>query len=300
MEIYDHKYTHSDSEFGELWNLLIESYGITGKPYNWLFGRLENWKYANPEKLEAFFADNVHLWRNESCELVGFCISEYGNDKIHLQIHPDYRFVEADMLSWIEHSWAKGKESIEVFAYQCDTDRQKLLKQSGYEDLGDDGYMRKYDISKPYPVVEIPAGFRIGALAEYGNYSGRIATESKTFQSDSLNQQWFDGKTSAPGYSFDQDFSVVSPEGEHVSFCLAWVDHKNQVAEIDPVGTHPDYRRRGFAKAVIGECFRRLGAAGVRYAYIGSAPEPYISNRLYESLKPVGKYQENRWAKRLD
>ncbi|MFC1712135.1 GNAT family N-acetyltransferase [Candidatus Poribacteria bacterium] len=299
MKICDYDYTHSDAEFEEMWELLVESYAITGKPHNWFFSRLENWRYASPEKPPTHFMNEVHLWRNEASELVGFCISEHSENSTHLQIHPDYRFVEADMLSWIERCWAKDKERIETYAGLYDPERQELLAQQGYEDIGDNGYVREYDLSKTYPVVALPQGFRIEAMSENCNYSSRIAVESKTFDSAFINQEWFDGKSSAPSYSSDLDFSVVSPEGEHLAFCLAWIDHKNQIAEIDPVGTHPDYQRRRFAKAVVSECFRRLRARGVRYAYIGSGPEPYISNRLYESLQPVGKYQENRWAKNL-
>ena len=300
MKVRDYGYTHSDAQFRELWELLVKSYAITGRPHNWLFGRLENWKYASPEKPPTFFMSNVHLWRNEAGELVGFCISEYGGQRIQLQIHPGYRFVEADMLAWIERRWAAGKAGVETYAYLYDTERQKVLMQLGYEDLGDNGYMRAYDVSRLYPVVDLPQGFHIESLAENGNYSSRIAVESKTFNNAAINQEWFDGKTTALSYSFDLDFIVVSPEGEHVAFCVAWIDPQNQIAEVDPVGTHPDHRRRGFAKAVVSECFRRLRARGVRYAYIGSAPEPYVSNRLYESLQPIEKYQQNRWVKRLD
>jgi ribosomal protein S18 acetylase RimI-like enzyme len=126
-----------------------------------------------------------------------------------------------------------------------------------------------------------------------------VATERLVFNSDYLDQNWFEGKCSAPSYSLDWDLSVISPEGQHVAFALAWIDRQNKAAQIDPVGTHPDYRRRGFAKALLSECFRRLYAAGILYAYIGSAPEPNISNCLYDSLQPVKRYVVNRWVKRL-
>ena len=32
MKIRDYDYTHSDAEFKELWELLVKSYAITGKP----------------------------------------------------------------------------------------------------------------------------------------------------------------------------------------------------------------------------------------------------------------------------
>ncbi|MBN1217663.1 MAG: GNAT family N-acetyltransferase [Anaerolineae bacterium] len=299
MAVHDFAYTHNDAEFEDMWKLLITSYALTGKPHNWFFARLENWKYAKVDEPVTFFTSNVHLWRNEAGELVGFCISEYGDNGIHLQIHPEYRFIEPDMLVWIERIWANGRENIETYAQLDDMERQKLLTQLGYEDLGDHGHMWTYDVSRPYPAVDLPPGFRIETLAENGAIEKHIAVERKTFNNTYLNQAWFEGKSSAPSYSFDLDFCVVSPKGEHVAFCLAWIDPQNHIAEIDPVGTHPDYRQRGLAKAVLSECFRRLRARGVRYAYIGSAPEPNVSNRLYESLQPIETYQENRWVKHL-
>ena len=107
MTVHDFTYNHNDAEFKDMWELLVKSYAVTGKPHNWLFARLENWKYAKVDEPATFFMNNVHLWRNEAGELIGFCISEYGDNGIHLQIHPEYRFVEADMLFWIERNWAK-------------------------------------------------------------------------------------------------------------------------------------------------------------------------------------------------
>ena len=154
------------------------------------------------------------------------------------------------------------------------------MVQRGYQDMGADANLHVYDLSRLYPVLDLPPGFHIQSLAENGNYDDRVATERMVFDSDYLDQNWFKGKSSAPSYSLDWDLSVISPEGQHVAFALAWIDHQNKAAQIDPVGTHPDYRCRGFAKALLSECFRRLYAAGILYAYIGSAHEPNISNRL--------------------
>jgi ribosomal protein S18 acetylase RimI-like enzyme len=126
-----------------------------------------------------------------------------------------------------------------------------------------------------------------------------VEATASAFERLSLDRQWFDTKITAPGYSLDWDFSVIAPEGKHVAFCLAWIDLNNRIAEIDPVGTRAGYRRRGFAKAVVSECFRQLRSVGLDYAYIGSGPEPCPSNRLYESLHPVARFQMNMWVKRL-
>ena len=295
--IRDCDYTFSDAEFEEMWQLLIECYSIAGKLHSWPFAELENWHYATWDEPPEYFMDRVHLWRNEAGELIGFCT--FYHETTFLQVHPEYRFIEAGMLDWAELNWGGKEARIETHAYQYDSERKKLLMQRGYEDLGAAANVHVYDISKPYPVLDLPPGFHIESLAENGNYDDRVATERTVFGSDYLDQNWFKGKSSAPSYSFDWDLSVISPEGQHVAFALAWIDGQNKVAQIDPVGTHPDFRRRGFAKALLSACFRRLHAAGIRRAYIESAPEPNISNRLYDSLQPVERYQANRWIKRL-
>jgi len=297
MKITDHDYTFSDTEFKEMCQFLVDSYARAGKLHNWPFAELENWHYATWDEPPAYFMDRVHLWRNKSGELIGFCT--FYHEMTYLQIHPEYRFVEARMLDWAEHHWGEKRARIETQAYQYDTERKKLLMQRGYEDLGADTNFHVYDLSRPYPFLDLPPGFHIETLAENGNYDERIATERLVFDSDYLDQNWFQGKSSAPSYAFDWDLSVISPAGQHVAFALAWLDVQNKAAQIDPVGTHPDYRRRGLAKALLSACFQRLHAAGILCAYIGSAPEPNISNRLYDSLQPVKRYQANRWVKQL-
>jgi mycothiol synthase len=300
---HDEDYQDTNAEFQELSNLLIESYAFTGRPDNWLLGRFEDWKYGgNAQRAEQnphFFVENAHLWRNEVGTLVGFCISEYADESVYLQAHPQYRWIEDAMLAWVETTWANKKESVATYAYVHDTLRQHVLTRRGYTDAGESGRMYTYDLACRYPVGALPAGFRIATLAEDHNLESHIAAVRSAFGRSTLNRAWFDSKITAPTYAPKWDLAVISPEGEHVAFCLAWLDERNRVAEIDPIGTRPEYQRRGLAKALVAECFRRLRACHIRYVYIGSGPEPAVGNRLYASLQPVETYQEHQWVKRL-
>ena len=301
--ITDHAYGGSDAEFGDLLDLLAESYGISRWPHNWLIGRLYNWRYArSPSAVEAdpgFPSRNAHLWRTTTGRLAGFCISEYGGVDMQLQVHPDCRRIEASMLRWTLEEWALNKERVQIEVYARDGERQALLAGVGFQDEGGGGFTREYDLSGDYPLLPLEAGFSIASLSEHPDLDGRVATEALTFGQPDLDRPWLEAKMSAPGYSFEWDLSVLSRAGQYVAFCLACPGWRNRVAEIDPVGAHPEFRRRGFAKALLGECFRRLRAAGIERAYIGSAPEPYHSNRLYESLRPVARYEAHSWVKRL-
>ena len=203
------------------------------------------------------------------------------------------------MLAWAETTWAGGKESIATYAYTHDTLRQQLLLWRGYADAGECGRTYTFDLARQYPAVPLPDGFRITSLAENHNVESHIAAVASAFGRATLDHAWFETKITAPTYMPAWDLAVLSPEGEHVAFCLARIDERNRVASIDPIGTRPEYQRRGLAKALVAECFRRLNPCGMRYAYIGAGPKSAVGNRLYEALRPAEVYKEHSWIKHL-
>lgn len=291
--IRDYGYTHSEAEFEEMRELLVKSYAVSRKPLNWRLALIENWNYAS-RYLEPpeYFTDNVHLWRNDAGELVSFLVHYY--DTTYLQVLPEYRFLESAMLEWAEYYWAENG-GIETIAFDYDTERQQLLEKRGYTREEVAAYMRVYDLKKMYAEPVLPPGFHIATLADVGNYADRIALENAIWDAD-LDEKWFNGKSSAPTYSFDWDLVVVSPEGQQVASCLVWIYSENKTAEIDPLGTHPDYRGRGLAKALVTESFRRMRACSIDYVYIASAHNNDIVNCLYASLQPIETYRVDRWV----
>jgi len=60
----------------------------------------------------------------------------------------------------------------------------------------------------------------------------------------------------------------------------------NTVGEFEPVGTHPEYRRRGLARALNLFGLRRLREAGAEHAIVGCrGDDDYpIPRRLYASV----------------
>ena len=77
MPIYDTAYTNTDEEYHEICDFLDRL--STQDPFmHWESGRMNYWRYnihANKKPDYLFFRDNVHLWRTDTHELVGLCIS---------------------------------------------------------------------------------------------------------------------------------------------------------------------------------------------------------------------------------
>jgi hypothetical protein len=110
-QVTDCDYTHRQTEFEEMLELLVNSYATSTAPFNWRLAMLENWNHASRylEPLE-YFTRRVHLWRNDTGRLVSFLIRDH--DTTHLQVHPAYRFLEAGMLEWAEQHWEIGRAHV--------------------------------------------------------------------------------------------------------------------------------------------------------------------------------------------
>jgi ribosomal protein S18 acetylase RimI-like enzyme len=84
-------------------------------------------------------------------------------------------------------------------------------------------------------------------------------------------------------YRPELDNVVVAPDGSFAAFCLCWLDEENGVGELEPVGTHPDHRRKGLAEAVCRAGLASLHAAGADTAIVYPVGDSGAA-RLYESL----------------
>jgi ribosomal protein S18 acetylase RimI-like enzyme len=87
-------------------------------------------------------------------------------------------------------------------------------------------------------------------------------------------------------YRRDLDCVLEAPDGTFAAYVLCWYDDANGVGEFEPVGTHQNYRRRGFGAAVCRYALRRLQEEGGREAIVFATgrPDQRQANALYESV----------------
>jgi len=90
----------------------------------------------------------------------------------------------------------------------------------------------------------------------------------------------------APNYRADLDIYVAAPGGEYVSFCIGWWDEVNQIASLEPVGTAPEHRRKGLARAAVLEVVRRAADLGARRIFVAS-DQAFYPNIGFELTLPA-------------
>ncbi|MGW8557921.1 GNAT family N-acetyltransferase [Streptomyces tubercidicus] len=132
----------------------------------------------------------------------------------------------------------------------------------------------------------LPDGYRISAQRSRAEVAGRAATHRAAFGSARVTAERHARMRETWPYRAEFDLVVVSPAGEVAAYCQGWYDAALRVGAFEPVGTHPEHRRRGLARAVCLAVLRAFAAAGGRRAVVycrGDAGYP-IPKRLYESL----------------
>ena len=68
-----------------------------------------------------------------------------------------------------------------------------------------------------------------------------------------------------PDYRSYLDFCIINENNEIVSFCTLWYDEVNKYSSLEPVGTIPEYRRKGLVKAVIYEGLKQIKKIGAKH-----------------------------------
>jgi ribosomal protein S18 acetylase RimI-like enzyme len=95
----------------------------------------------------------------------------------------------------------------------------------------------------------------------------------------------------APIYDPELDVVLEDARGRFLAYCIGWLDVANRSGNFEPVGCRPAFTRRGYARAVVTECMRRMQARGMHTALVSTASVNQPARALYQSC---GFVEEDR------
>lgn len=302
MYITDGSYANTDEAFAEICDFL-DRLAAKDPNMHWESGRMNFWRYgihANKAQESRFFRENVHIWRADAQEIVGLCISEYGENDLFIELLPAYQWLYPDIFDWINTHWAATRTVVEIDVFSEDSQKIRQLEAQGFAFARHFENKRIYDLAQIDLAYSLEAGFTIQAFSDSLNFASRVALVQSAFDNPAYTENRLRKLMSSPDYIADYDLVVVSPDRQYVAYCVGWQERTQEDGGyIEPVGTHAAYRRRGFARAVIQACFGRMRANGIRTVEIASRAEPDVSNYLYDALSPQSKREVHKYVKQV-
>jgi len=133
-------------------------------------------------------------------------------------------------------------------------------------------------------VRPLPEGFTIRPLAGDDEAPLRAAAARRAFESTmepAAHVARYRAFMASPAYERDHDIVAIAPDGRVASFAVHWPDTELSLAQFEPVGTDPDFTRRGLGRAVIADSLARIDAAGVRIARVITEGDRHPAKALY-------------------
>jgi mycothiol synthase len=247
----------------------------------------------------------VHIWEDAG-EVIGWALLDPRGGGIEIQLDParrtSYPGLERAVQIWAEEVTLELMERdghrndrIETEVSTDDASRRALLRGLGWVETGEALMFASRRIEE-VPPVELPDGYRIRAARGVTEEAEIAALHAAAFGS-SWTAELYGRVMRSPGYEAERELLAVAPSGALAAFCVIWPDPVNCAGLFEPLGTHPDHRRRGLGRALLRYGMRELRDRGMADAEIGYEVDNPDSGPLYRSEGFVPTWETLIYAK---
>jgi mycothiol synthase len=257
-------------------------------------GDLKWWLYY--PHLERDDWDYIYLWDDpeHSGRLLGWALISPDWVGFDVYIQPELRgspFAQ-EMYIWAEQkalgiARQDGKSTVNVlWIFHDDDFLDSFLKQRGYR-CGRGLVHMTRSLELPISPSQVSAGFEIRNCRGESEVDARARAQYGAFKSTATFERYLNRFTNfmrSPVYDPELDIVAVAPDGQVGAFCIVWTDPLNQVGLFEPVGTHPEFQRKGLGRAVMLEAMHRLQERGMRSAIVSTFEDNPPAIKLYESV----------------
>jgi ribosomal protein S18 acetylase RimI-like enzyme len=238
--------------------------------------------YQHLDKLSEV---HVRLWLDGDGRARAWAWLWQERGELDFQLHPESPGLLGDVLEWFESEAQPNEDGVlTAWALEAHGETVAGLDSEGYEVGEGDWYEHMLaplgpELAEP----EVPDGFELRTVRGDEDVERRVEVHRAAFAPSRVVPESYRRVMQAWPYRPELDQVAVAPDGSFAAFCLCWLDEGNRVGDLEPVGTHPDHRRLGLARAVCLAGLRSLRDAGADTALVYSVGGSGAT-RLYESV----------------
>lgn len=188
-------------------------------------------------------------------------------------VHPDHLHLLDEILA----------EPAARVASAFDDDEETLAALARHGYIRPDGafHFNARELGVASDPAPLPDGFHLRTV-EPADLIERVAVHRDVWDPSRVTESSYANVMSSWPYRPSLDCVVEAPDGRFAAYVLAWPDDANGVGLFEPVGTRPEFRRRGLGTAVCMFALRRLYEEGLREAIV--LCETDEASALYESV----------------
>ncbi len=250
-------------------------------------GDLAWWLFYTDVAPEAW-QSHIRLWMQDD-RLIGWALLSPEEDAFDVFVIPELRgdACEDEMLGWAVEQMSAQEIVQNTWVAEDDDVRMRWMEQNGFAREQFHMVHFQRSLSGPLDGPSLPEGFSIRASRGEEDAQLRSVCSSAAFGSTRPFDEYWPRTLrfmQSPVYVPEHEIFVVAPNGEVASYCIIWTDDVSKVGHFEPVGTHPEYQRKGLGKCLLYEGFRRLKAEGMGQADLCTNYNNPPAHALYESV----------------
>jgi GNAT superfamily N-acetyltransferase len=278
---------YTQADFLKIRDFLVDTYAYFQRPYNWT---IERWNFSismarimNGVPLEKY-ESQIGIWEQDQ-EIVGVVSAEGEDDgeaffqMANKQIPQD---ILQEMFDFCENHLGKeqnGKRTIYLRIPWGNAWVEKIAQERNFSKLSGIEKVSELTLEEEF-LVELPEGFAFMNGAEVSNQDkGQAHARAFGYYEEDLyrarSPRAYQAVSETPDYRPDLDLYVISPEDEIAAFATMWYDQRNRIGMLEPVGTIPQYQRRGLSRAIIFQLINQVKQEGGLQVYVGAGLDFY-------------------------
>jgi RimJ/RimL family protein N-acetyltransferase len=237
------------------------------------------WWVGWPPKTHEELAARIAVWEDDGRVAAWVMI----DDEVGECVDPD-REDDAELRREVDTWLGDHPHAARYVRAEDEAGRRRLL-DAGYRPA-DDGSMIGFSL-RLRDVAPNDPDPRVNQVEPGDDLVPRASITRAAFRIDQPLERYVERYrvfTESPAYPRGWDLVARTVSGEGAACAIAWPDPISGVGRFEPVATHPDFQRRGFATAVLRDGLRRMLDAGLERAIVCTPSTNEAAIALYRSV----------------
>jgi mycothiol synthase len=230
--------------------------------------------------------ENTRLWWANDGRLVAFAfVDQYDNLRFEVDPQTALPDLGVAIVGWgaacLRRTMVAGDEirPLDVSCRADDTGQIAFLERHGFVRQEIRSLRLVRPLTEPIPKPHLPAGFAIRHVQGEQEVAALVALHRAAFGTEYMTAEERLAMMRGPAYEAELDLVMVAADGRLAAYCLCTISQEEnertgrQEGHTDPVATHPDFQRRGLARALLFTGLRLLQQRGMDTAVLGTSSD---------------------------